>query len=108
MAKFVVYSDSAGEFRFRLKAGNGQTILSSEGYKTRANCMSGIESVKKNSQDDSNFERLYSSIGKPRFNLKAGNGEVIGISQMYTSDKSMENGIAAVRKNARGADTVYE
>lgn len=46
--KFEVYKDKAGEFRFRLKAKNGQIIATSEGYKAKASCMNGIESVKKN------------------------------------------------------------
>ncbi len=108
MAKFEVYTDKAGEFRFRLKAGNGQTILSSEGYKTKASCMNGIESVKKNSQDDTKFERLESSSGKPRFNLKASNGQVVGSSQMYNSESSMENGISSIKKNAPVAEVVEE
>ncbi len=45
--KFEVYADKAGEFRFRLKATNGQVIAVSEGYKAFASCMNGIESVKK-------------------------------------------------------------
>ena len=49
--KFEVYNDKAGEFRFRLKAGNGQIIATGEGYTTRANCINGIESVKKNAPD---------------------------------------------------------
>ena len=47
--KFEIYSDKAGEFRFRLKAKNGQVIAVSEGYTSKANCKNGIESVKKNS-----------------------------------------------------------
>ena len=49
--KFEVYTDKAGEFRFRLKATNGQIIAVSEGYKAMASCMNGIESVKKNAAD---------------------------------------------------------
>ena len=49
--KFEVYADKAGEFRFRLKATNGQVIAVSEGYKAMASCMNGIESVKKNAVD---------------------------------------------------------
>ena len=49
--KFEVYTDKAGEFRFRLKATNGQIIAVSEGYKAMASCMNGIESVKKNAVD---------------------------------------------------------
>ena len=103
MGKFEVKTDARGEFRFNLKAGNGQIILSSEGYTTRAACDNGIESVRKNSQDDSKFERLTSSNGKPYFNLKAGNGQVIGKSQMYADESGMENGIQSVAKNAPDA-----
>ena len=49
--KFEVYTDKAGEFRFRLTATNGQTIAVSEGYSSHANCMNGVESVKKNAVD---------------------------------------------------------
>lgn len=49
--KFQVYEDKAGEFRFRLKAANGQIVAVSEGYKAMASCMKGIESVKKNAAD---------------------------------------------------------
>ena len=49
--KFEVYTDKAGEFRFRLKATNGQVIATSEGYKKMASCLKGIESVKKNAAD---------------------------------------------------------
>ena len=51
LPKFEVYTDKAGEFRFRLKALNGQIIAVSEGYKAMASCMNGIESVKKNAID---------------------------------------------------------
>lgn len=49
--KFEIYTDKAGEFRFRLKATNGQIIAVSEGYKAKASCVNGIESVKKNAPD---------------------------------------------------------
>ena len=49
--KFEVYLDKAGEFRFRLKARNGEIIATSEGYKAKAGCMNGIESVRKNAPD---------------------------------------------------------
>lgn len=49
--KFEMYKDKAGEFRFRLKATNGQIIATSEGYKAKAGCQNGIESVKKNAPD---------------------------------------------------------
>ena len=49
--KFEVYTDKAGEYRFRLKAKNGEIIATSEGYKAKASCFNGIESVKKNAPD---------------------------------------------------------
>ncbi|MBQ7775011.1 MAG: YegP family protein [Lachnospiraceae bacterium] len=49
--KFEVYMDKAGEYRFRLTATNGQIIATGEGYKSKAGCMNGIESVKKNAPD---------------------------------------------------------
>ncbi|MEM9650327.1 MAG: YegP family protein, partial [Bacteroidota bacterium] len=87
-----------------LKAGNGQVILSSEGYTTKAACENGIESVKTNSQDDNRFERKTAKNGSPYFNLKASNGQVIGSSEMYSGTSAMENGIASVKSNAPGAD----
>lgn len=103
MGKFEIKTDKSGQFRFNLKAGNGQIILSSESYSSKAACENGIESVKKNSQDDSKFERKTAKDGSPYFNLKASNGQVIGASEMYSSTAAMENGIASVKKNAPGA-----
>ncbi len=104
MAKFEIYKDNSGEFRFRLKASNGQNILASEGYAAKGGCANGIESVKKNAPDDSKYERLESKGGSPYFNLKAGNNQVIGTSQMYSSTSAMENGIESVKTNAPSAE----
>ena len=49
--KFEMYVDKAGEYRFRLKATNGQVIATGEGYKAKASCLNGIESVKNNAPD---------------------------------------------------------
>ncbi|MFT3981592.1 MAG: YegP family protein [Ferruginibacter sp.] len=103
MGKFVISTRSNGEYQFNLKAGNGQTILSSEGYKTKAACDNGIESVRKNSQDDSKYDKKTSTNGKHYFNLKATNGQVIGTSEMYESEGGRDNGIASVKENAPGA-----
>lgn len=55
--KFEIYADKAGEIRFRLKATNGQIIATSEGYKSMASCVNGIESVKKNAADSEIVEQ---------------------------------------------------
>ncbi|KOP38312.1 DUF1508 domain-containing protein [Flavobacterium sp. WLB] len=104
MGKFVITKRTNGEFQFNLKAGNGQTILTSEGYSTKAAALNGIESVKTNSQDDNRYDRKESSNGKPYFNLKASNGQNIGASEMYESTSARENGIESVKKNAPDAD----
>ncbi|OJU26557.1 MAG: hypothetical protein BGN92_09610 [Sphingobacteriales bacterium 41-5] len=108
MGKFIVSTRTNGEFQFNLQAGNGQTILSSEGYSTKTACQNGIESVKANSQDESKFEKLTASNGKPYFNLRAGNGQVIGTSQMYADESGRDNGIASVAENAKYAEVVEE
>ena len=101
--KFELYKDKAGEFRFRLKAGNGENILASEGYKAKSSAENGIESVKKNSASDERYERKTSNSGKCMFNLSATNGQVVGTSQMYESESSRDNGIESVKKNAPDA-----
>ena len=103
MGAFDIKKDKSGQFRFNLKAGNGQIVLSSEAYKTKAACENGIESVRKNSQNDGMFDRKTAKNGKPYFNLKATNGQAIGASEMYSSTSAMENGIASVKKNAPNA-----
>lgn len=106
MGKFEITTRKNGEFQFNLKATNGQVILTSEGYKTKASCLNGVESVRKNSQDEKRFDIKIASNDKPYFNLMATNGQVIGKSQMYASEATMKNGIASVMKNAPEAEIV--
>ncbi|MDX1509632.1 MAG: YegP family protein [Woeseiaceae bacterium] len=101
--KFECYKDKSGEYRFRLKAGNGETILSSEGYKSKDSCENGIASVQKNSANDERYEMKQTSSGKYRFNLKASNGQVIGTSQNYSSESGCRNGMDSVKRSAPGA-----
>jgi uncharacterized protein YegP (UPF0339 family) len=103
MGKFVCSKRSNGEYQFNLNASNGQTILTSEGYAAKSGCTNGIESVKKNASDDSRYERKTASNGKAYFVLKAGNGQVIGTSQMYADQSACEKGIASVKTNAPDA-----
>lgn len=104
MGKFEIYqSGKKDEFRFRLKASNGQIILSSEGYTSKASCLNGIESVKKNATDPKRFTKTTTPSKLFRFALTAANSQIIGTSQNYKSEKSRDNGIASVGKNAAGA-----
>lgn len=104
MGTFLITKRKNDEFQFVLKAGNGEVILTSEGYSNKANCTNGIESVKRNSQDDSKFEKKEAKDGRTYFNLKATNGQIIGSSQMYASISGRDNGIESVKKNASDAE----
>ena len=105
MAKFEVYqSRKKNEFRFRLKADNGQTILSSEGYTSKASCVNGIESVRKNSADPKRFSKTKTPSNMFRFSITAANSQVIGTSQNYKSESGRDNGIESVKKNAAKAE----
>lgn len=106
MAKFEISMRKNGEFQFNLKASNGEVILTSEGYTTKSACLNGVESVKKNATVEERYEKLVAKNGKPYFNLKATNGQIIGQSQMYASERNRNNGIVSVMKNAPVADVV--
>lgn len=92
-------SDMNGQFQFVLKAGNAETILTSEQYTTRTAAENGIASVQKNSPDEARYERKAAGNGKPYFVLKAANHQIIGQSQLYASEASRDNGIESVKKN---------
>ncbi|PYS87271.1 MAG: hypothetical protein DMF62_13025 [Acidobacteria bacterium] len=103
--KFELKTSANGKFHFNLKAGNGQIILSSEMYETKAAAENGIASVQKNAVDDARYEKRNAANGEPFFVLKAGNGEQIGRSETYSSDGALDNGIESVKTNAPGAPT---
>jgi len=119
MGKFVVKQTATG-VKFDLKAGNGETIATSEVYTTEAACLNGIASVKKccvgEVEDQTveevvavkhpKFEVYTDKAGQFRFRLKARNGEVIAVSEGYTSKPGCLNGIESVKKNAPEAEVV--
>lgn len=107
MGKFVISQTSSG-YRFNLKADNGQIILTSETYTSKAACLNGVDSVKTNARQDSNYDRKTSTNSKYYFNLKAGNGQIIGTSEMYETISGRENGIDSVKSNAPSASVVEE
>jgi uncharacterized protein YegP (UPF0339 family) len=96
---YELSKSSDGQFRFALKAGNAETILTSELYKAKSSAENGIASVQANCGTDERYECKTSSSGQQYFNLKATNGQVIGTSQMYASESSRENGITSVKTN---------
>lgn len=100
MGKFTITKRSNGDFQFNLKATNGQTILSGEGYKTKDGCKNGIDSVKSNSKSYERYENKTSINGKYYFNLTATNGQIIGTSEMYETTTGRDNGLDSVKSNA--------
>lgn len=101
--KFELKQARDGQYMFNLKASNGQVILTSELYKTKASAENGIASVRKNAVREGAFESRVNAKGEPYFILKATNGQEIGRSEYYSTKSAMDNGIASVTKNAPDA-----
>lgn len=104
--KFEVKVAKNGKYHFSLKASNGQTILTSQMYATKSGCKNGVKSVMQNGSKEGMFDRRESESGKPYFVLKAANGQIVGRSQLYESERSLENGIKAVMNAAPDAKVV--
>lgn len=106
MGKFEIKVAKNGEYVFNLKAANGQVILTSQMYKSKASCENGIASVKKNAEKASAFKIEEAKNGQPYFTIKAANGEIIGKSQIYASIDTCKKGIDSVQRNAPDAAVV--
>lgn len=101
--KFQIFAGKSDKTYFRLNAKNGQQILASQGYADKKGCKNGIESVRKNAPLDERYDRKTASNGKFFFNLLAANKQIIGTSQMYTTESARDNGIESVKTNAPDA-----
>ena len=108
MGKFVIKHPTEERYYFYLEASNGEPILNSEQYTTKAACKNGIDSVKTNATNDNRYDKKTASNGKYHFTLKAGNGEIIGTSEMYESAYGRDKGIEAVKTNAPTAAVTEE
>jgi len=98
--KYVIQHAASSQFHWVLKAGNGESVLSSQLYNSKQSAETGIQSCRTNSSNDERFMRLVAKDGKPYFVLKAANGEPIGTSEMYSSEAARDNGIASCKENA--------
>ena len=122
MGKFIIREKNE-KYSFRLKAGNGEVIATSQLYKSLQNCKAGIASVAQNApiaaledqtvegfqtQKHPKFEVYLDNAGEYRFRLKAKNGQNIAASEGYKALQSCLNGIESVRKNAADAKTEME
>jgi uncharacterized protein YegP (UPF0339 family) len=105
---FVLAKSKSGKFVFNLHAGNGQVVLTSEMYEDRSGALNGIESVRTNAAMKERFEMREAKDGRPYFVLKAGNGQIVGRSQMYKGARTARNGMESVMTNAPEAAIVEE
>ncbi len=96
---YEVKQNSKGQYSFVLKAANAEVILQSEQYESKASALNGLASVQKNSPDSKRYELKEAKDGRFFFNLKAGNHQVIGTSQMYKSETSRNAGAKSVSAN---------
>ncbi len=94
--RFETFKGLDGKYYFHLKANNGQIVLQSQGYTTRASAANGVASVKSNGAQLTRYEIRAAADGQSYFVLKALNGAVIGRSELYASQANAERGVTAV------------
>lgn len=102
-ARFEIFQGKDGKYYFRLRASNGEIILTSQGYTTLQACRKGIRSVRANAGLPNRYRARTDRSGEPYFVLLAGNHEVIGRSESYSSQAACERGIRAVQAAAGNA-----
>mgnify|MGYP000902695315 CR=1 FL=1 len=99
---FELGKGNDGQHRFALK-NDGGTLLHSEGYDAKASAQNGIASVQTNAPQAARYERKTAANGRHFFNLKAGNGQVIGTSPLFGDEAAREAAIAATQAGAATA-----
>lgn len=97
---FELSSGTSGRFLFNLKASNGEIILTSGLYASKAAASDGIALVRAAAPNDAQYERKIAKNKQPYFVLKSAKGDTLGRSEMYSSTSAMENGIHSVMRNA--------
>jgi hypothetical protein len=98
---FESFTGADGQTYFRLRAGNGEIVLQSEGYASRTGAEAGIDSVEDNGAEPDNYNVLEASNGQHYFNLTAPNGEIIGRGELYASKYNAQRGAETVRRIIR-------
>jgi len=103
--KFEVYQDASKEFRWRLKAGNGEVLATpGQGYKAKTDCLKGVERIKTEA-DKLAFEAYEDKSNEFRWRAKATNGQVVATSsQGYKAKADCEKAMDLIRKGAAKAD----
>lgn len=104
--RFEIFQGANNQYYFRLRADNNEPILASEGYTTKANCLNGVQSVKTHAPNDIYYNKRTARNDQYYFTLNAANNQVIGVSEMYTTEAARNNGISAVKRDAPNAPIV--
>jgi uncharacterized protein YegP (UPF0339 family) len=106
-AKYELKKGKSGKFHFNLLAANGEVILTSQSYTSKAAAHKGIASVQKHASQSDRYERRTGKKNKPHFVLKSANHRVIGSSETYEANSAMEKGIKSVMKNGSAKRVDY-
>lgn len=101
--RFEITRNDKGEYYFKLVNSEGRTLIRSEGYNAKASCTNGIESVRNNAAEEKRYELKEAKDGRPYFNLKAANGQIIGTSPMFADQAARGAAVATTQSDAAGA-----
>lgn len=101
---YEITKNAKGQYSFVLKSANDQVVLRSEQYESKDSAKGGIASVQKNAPSDERYDQKTASDGRFYFNLKSGNNQVVGTSQMYASEATRKTGMDSVKTNGPSTD----
>lgn len=101
--RFEITRNDKGEYYFKLVNSEGRTLIHSEGYNAKASCTNGIESVRNNAAEEKRYELKEAKDGRPYFNLKAANGQIIGTSPMFADPAARDAAVSTTQRDAAGA-----
>lgn len=108
MAEFLLRKTDSGQFNFSLKNDADKTLLKSEQYNSKASAQNGIESVRNNADNAARYELKSGESGKFYFNLKSGNGQIVGTSVMYADETARNTAVAEMQAVAKAAGVVED
>ena len=103
MKAILKESQAQEPFSFKFVNDAGEMVVKSENYKAKKSAVNGVESVKKNCQNDGRYEMKQAKNGKFYFNLKASNGQIVATSAMFGSEAERDGAIADLKNNGSGA-----
>ena len=107
MGQFEILPGGNYQYYYNLSEEYGKVILTSQRHATIQGCLSAIESVKKHSAYDCQFDRKIAMDRKYYFTLRSFSNEIIGVSKMYNSNGARDKDLEAVKRNAANSEIVW-